>query len=349
MSLPNAHLEKHRTYHDLSTPLVVKQPVMLEPTEPRIGNQRPNKIFAALSDTSRGHIVAMIGEYLGTTMFLFFGYTAAQTANEKTDITLRANIGATGTLAGPSLLQISYISCVFGLSLAANVWIWYRVGGGMFNPSIAFGLWLSGAFNWVRLLCVIPAQFLGGITAAGLVAGILPGPLQAENSVGDGVSTGGSFLMEVFLTAELMITILMLAVEKSRTSLLAPLAIGISLTIIHLVGINVSGASINPARSLGPAVVNNNYVSEFWIYFVGPTLGAVVAAGIRHLLNALAYQTANPGQDGDGIEYFRMVASSSQGPVYPTTAWRPKPRASEDRELLLHDMVKQREVSHDFP
>lgn len=114
-------------------------------------------------------------------------------------------------------------------------------------------------------------------------------------------------------------------------------------------GINISGASVNPARTLGPAVVNNNYVSEFWIYFIGPTLGAAIAAGIRHLLKALAYQTANPGQDGDGIEFFRVVASSSQGSVYPSPAWRRKPRASEDTELLLHDMVKQREVPHDFP
>lgn len=96
-------------------------------------------------------------------------------------------------------------------------------------------------------------------------------------------------------------------------------------------------------------MVNNNYVSEFWIYFIGPTLGAAIAAGIRHLLKALAYQTANPGQDGDGIEFFRVVASSSQGSVYPSPAWRRKPRVSEDTELLLHDMVKQREVSHDFP
>lgn len=121
------------------------------------------------------------------------------------------------------------------------------------------------------------------------------------------------------------------------------------LTTSKHAGINVSGASVNPARSLGPAVVNNNYVPEFWIYFIGPTLGAAISAGIRHLLKSLAYQTANPGQDGDGIEYFRVVASSSQGSVYPSPAWRRKPRASEDRELLLHDMVKQREVAHDFP
>lgn len=137
MSIPRAHIEMHRAGDDRNPPLIVKQPVMLEPTELRVGSQRPNKVFAALSDAGRGHIVAMIGEYLGTTMFLFFGYIAAQTANEKNDITLRANIGAAGAPAGPSLLQISYISSVFGLSLAANVWIWYRVSGGMFNPSVS--------------------------------------------------------------------------------------------------------------------------------------------------------------------------------------------------------------------
>ena len=133
---------------DVNPPLIVKQPVMLEPTELRAGGQRPNKAFAALSDAGRGHIVAMIGEYLGTTMFLFFGYIAAQTANEKQDITLRASIGAGGAPVGPSLLQISYISVVFGLSLAANVWIWYRVSGGMFNPSVSNGQNTKARLRW---------------------------------------------------------------------------------------------------------------------------------------------------------------------------------------------------------
>lgn len=139
MSLPRAaHIEMHRGGgDDVNPPLIVKQPVMLEPTEARAGGQRPNRVFAALGDAARGHIIAMIGEYLGTTMFLFFGYVAAQTANEKRDITLRAAIGAAGAPPGPSLLQISYISAVFGLSLAANAWIWYRVSGGMFNPSVS--------------------------------------------------------------------------------------------------------------------------------------------------------------------------------------------------------------------
>lgn len=76
-------------------------------------------------------------------------------------------------------------------------------------------------------------------------------------------------------------------------------------------GINVSGASVNPARTLGPAVVNNSFVPEIWIYFVGPTLGATIAAGVHWLLTALAYQSANPGQDGDGIQFYRVVPPSS--------------------------------------
>lgn len=88
----------------------------------------------------------------------------------------------------------------------------------------------------MRLVCVIPAQFLGGIAAAGIVSGILPGRLQAENGLGKGVTEIAGFLMEMVLTSMLMITILMLAVEKHRATFMAPLIIGIAVLIIHLVG-----------------------------------------------------------------------------------------------------------------
>lgn len=80
-------------------------------------------------------------------------------------------------------------------------------------------------------------------------------------------------------------------------------------------GINVSGASVNPARTFGPAIVNGNFVSEFWIYFVGPTLGASIAAAIYGVMRAIGYQTANPGQDGDGMEYYRVVPPSESHSV----------------------------------
>lgn len=349
---------------------------------------------------TRGHLIAMIGEYIGTTMLyvthflssvstkkkkiheregsheltikinsLFFGYAAAQTANQKSDITLRVPIGALVAAPGPSLIQISYISSIFGLSLMTNVFVWYRVSGGMFNPSISFGLWLAGAFNWVRLVCVVPMQILGAITAAGLVSGLIPGPLQAENSVGPGVSVGQGFVMEAVLTAMLMITILMLAVEKSKVSFMAPMGIGIALLIIHLVGkltklnescsllhnannkktgINVSGASVNPARTLGVAFVNRNFVPEIWIYVVAPTLGAAFMAGVHALLKALAYQTGNGGQDSDGQEYYRVLPPSGSGVrsnASMDSISQPKPmqqsitrRKDEDERALLREL-----------
>lgn len=79
-------------------------------------------------------------------------------------------------------------------------------------------------------------QLLGAITAAGFVSVLLPGPLQAENSVGPNISSGCGLVVEAFLTFELMMTILFLAVEKSRVSFMAPWAIGVTVLIIHLVG-----------------------------------------------------------------------------------------------------------------
>lgn len=192
---------------------------------------------------------------------------------------------------------------------------------------------------------------MGSITAAGLVTVILPGKLQVENSLGPKISQSQGFAMEMLLTAMLMGTILMLAVEKHRATFMAPLIIGITLLIIHLAGINVSGASVNPARTLGPAIVNGNYVPEIWIYFVGPTAGAIISAGVHWLLNALAYQTANPGQDGDGVEYYRVVpprSSSSDSDLYsfkkdPSYASKP-PYTTFPRTVLTRLPTAQRQT-----
>lgn len=103
---------------------------MMEPVEAE-PNGPTKQIFRRMNATARGHIIAMIAEFTGTMMFLFFSYAAAQIGNEKAD-TLRPLLQQ----PGPSLLQIAYISAVFGVSLAVNVWIFYRVSGGMFNPAV---------------------------------------------------------------------------------------------------------------------------------------------------------------------------------------------------------------------
>lgn len=193
-------------------------------------------------------------------------------------------------------------------------------------------------------------QFLGAIAAAGLVSALLPGALQAENSLSGGATIVQGVFLEMLLTAELIMTIIMLAVEKSRTSFMAPLAIGLALFIAHLIGtrlqflahhfttlgsmtdlyrigINYTGTSVNPARTLGPAVVNLHFVSEIWIFFVGPTLGALLAAALYHLLKAMGYESANPGQDDDGLDTFRIV-HAPQREVRPIASRPPRPRRS---------------------
>lgn len=111
-------------------PLILREATVLEPVDAEPNGPTVN-FFKTVNATARGHAVAMIAEYIGTIMFLFFSYAAAQIGNEKVD-TLRPVL----VQPGPSLLQISFISAVFGVSLGVNVWIFFRVSGGMFNPAV---------------------------------------------------------------------------------------------------------------------------------------------------------------------------------------------------------------------
>lgn len=134
--LPAAHI--HKT-HDEGSPLGVLDTHPERPggihvlhRQGSTSSQGPtNNFFARWPDGFRGHAIAMLAELVGTTAFLFFGFAAAQVANEKDD-----TLAADGD-SGPSLLQITYIAATFGISLAVNVWIFYRVSGGMFNPAVS--------------------------------------------------------------------------------------------------------------------------------------------------------------------------------------------------------------------
>lgn len=94
----------------------------------------------------------------------------------------------------------------------------------------------------------------------------------------------------------------MLAVEKHKGTYLAPVGIGLSLFIAELGGVYYTGGSLNPARSFGPCVANKAFPSEHWIYWLGPVLGALVAAGFYWFIKSCEYETANPGQDFDDLE-----------------------------------------------
>lgn len=99
-----------------------------------MGRNQGNRQLDWIGDSLRNHVIAMLGEFMGTTMFLLMALTAVQTANAKPDTLPRTDILS----ASPSLLQITYIAMSFGLSLMVNVWVFFRISGGMFNPAVRY-------------------------------------------------------------------------------------------------------------------------------------------------------------------------------------------------------------------
>lgn len=136
---------------------------------------------------------------------------------------------------------------------------------------------------------------------------LFPGELQVATALGGKTSIAQGVFIEAFLTAELVFTIIMLAAEKHKGTFLAPIGIGLSLFIAEMTGVYFTGGSLNPARSFGPCVVLHRFESYHWIYWVGPGLGSVLAAGFYHLINVLEYETVNPGQDFNEKEMDRFV------------------------------------------
>jgi hypothetical protein len=158
---------------------------------------------------------------------------------------------------------------------------------------------LVGALHPVRALCLFLSQIVGSIAASALVIGIFPAQLNVLTTLSAPTSIVRGVFIEALLTAQLVFTILMLAKEKHRATFMAPVGIGLALFICQLVGVFYTGGSLNPARSFGPCVVTGKWDAKHWIYWVGPTAGALIAVAFYKLIKALEYEMANPGQDSD--------------------------------------------------
>ena len=244
------------------------------------------------------------------------------------------------TSDGVAVIETSnllFIAVAFGLSLIVNIWIFFRVSGGLFNPAITLALAIAQVIKPIRAISLAVSQILAGITAAALISVLTPGPLLVSTRLGGGTSISQGFFhslqlksiglfLEMFLTAQLILMVFMLAVEKHKSTFLAPVGIGLTLFAAHLVGIYYTGAGLNPARSFGPDVVIRDFPGYHWIYCkmdmltklilgVGPFLGSLVSTGFYRLLKALNYQEVNGTQDRDDT----MVITKAQvlGPPSP--------------------------------
>jgi aquaporin related protein len=162
-------------------------------------------------------------------------------------------------------------------------------------------LMLIGVVKPLRAALVLCAQLVASIAAAGLVRGLYGGPLRVNTTLSDGTGLAQGVFMEAFVTAQLVFMVFMLAVEKSKTTFLAPVGIGLAVFVAELASVSRTGGSLNPARSFGPSVVSG-FKTDHWIYWVGPGLGAMIALAVYKLMKMSVYETANPGQDFDELE-----------------------------------------------
>ncbi|KAK7942478.1 uncharacterized protein PG986_011591 [Apiospora aurea] len=241
--------------------------------------------------------VAALGEWVGTTMFLFFAFAGTQVANAGSKTPAAAT--TTNATAGFDPVVMLYIAVSFGFSLMVNVWVFFRISGGLFNPAVTLALWAVRAVSAKRAIVLFLSQIVGSITASALVLALFPTRFNVRTTLSEGTSLPQGVFIEAFMTAQLVFTILMLAKEKHKSTFIAPVGIGLALFVAELVGVYYTGGSLNPARSLGPCIVTGQFDPEHWVYWVGPGIGALIAIGFYQFIKMLEYEMANPGQDGD--------------------------------------------------
>ncbi|KAK1828878.1 aquaporin-1 [Podospora conica] len=238
----------------------------------------------------QANLVAAVGEFVGTFLFLYFSYAG--------NVMAASRASSTGPNGGMSSETVVFISLAYSLSLLVNVWAFFRISGGLFNPAITVGLCLASQLSWIRGALFIPVQLIASLCAGGLVSAMFPVSIAEANSVlGGGTTIPQGLFMEMFFTSLLTFVVLMLAAEKSKDTFLAPIGIGLALFVAMIAGTAYTGASLNPARSLGCAVAATSFPRYHWIYWLGPVLGATLAAGFYRLVKYFHYEDANPGQD----------------------------------------------------
>jgi aquaporin Z len=200
---------------------------------------------------------------------------------------LAANFGGEGNPLGLGFLGVSL---AFGLTVLTMAYAVGHISGGHFNPAVSFGLFAGKRFNGSDLLPYIVAQVLGAILAGGVILAIANGngaldlsgsnPL-ATNGYGNH-SPGGYGLLSALIT-EIVMTFMFLIVIMGATDRIAPggfapAAIGLALTLIHLISIPVTNTSVNPARSTGVALFcgNGEIIAQLWLFWLAPIVGAVI-------------------------------------------------------------------------
>ncbi|MCU0816177.1 MAG: MIP family channel protein [Cypionkella sp.] len=214
----------------------------------------------------------MLAEVLGTFILVLFGCGAA--------VLMGGQIGMLG------------ISLAFGLAIVAAAYGLGAISGAHLNPAVSFGLWVAGKMSLPDFIAYAVAQVLGATLGAAVLLMIASGNADyslathglGQNGFGAGYlgeySLGAALIFEAVMTF-LFVTVILGATAEGAPTHLAGLAIGLTLAAIHLVGINVTGVSVNPARSFGPAVfAGGKALADLWVFIVAPMAGAALAGAL---------------------------------------------------------------------
>ncbi|MCU8070161.1 aquaporin Z [Shewanella sp. SM32] len=223
----------------------------------------------------------MAAEFLGTLWLVLGGCGSAVLAAAFPEV----GIGLLG------------VALAFGLTVLTMAFAIGHISGCHLNPAVSFGIWAGGRFPAAELLPYIIAQVAGGIVGAGILYLIASGQEGfslaggfASNGFGEH-SPGGYSMLSVMI-CEIVMTLFFLiiilgATDERAPKGFAPIAIGLGLTLIHLISIPVSNTSVNPARSTGPALFVGDWaVSQLWLFWVAPIVGAILAGFIYRYFRA---------------------------------------------------------------
>lgn len=216
---------------------------------------------------------AVSGEYLATLIFVLLG--------------LGSTINWAAGEENPPPADLVLISLCFGLSIATMVQCFGHISGGHINPAVTAAMVVTRKLSLAKAVFYVVAQCLGAITGAGILYIVTPAAVRGSfgvTTVNSNISLGHGLLVELLITFELVFTVFATC-DPKRTDLggSAGLAIGFAVAIGHLFAIPYTGASMNPARSFGPAMVTLNFEGH-WVYWVGPILGGILAAGLYEYL-----------------------------------------------------------------
>lgn len=221
-------------------------------------------------------VAKLAAEFLGTFWLVLGGCGSAVLAAVFADV----GIGLLG------------VSLAFGLTVLSGAYALGPISGGHFNPAVSVGLWAGGRFPAAHLGPYVLAQVVGAIVGAGVLYVIASG--KPDFSLAGGFAANGyaehspgGYSMTAGLLTEVVMTFMFLVVILGATHKRAPvgfagLAIGLGLTLIHLISIPVTNTSVNPARSTGPALIVGGWaLQQLWLFWVAPLIGAV-AAGLTY-------------------------------------------------------------------